>query len=229
MTLKTIAPTLFLAVAKILSTEGFVATVSSGVKGGMTTPLHAVAQPPVPAPAEHQREEGDTPEVHVKSLSSEWEKTNGGFIPRIFKKEEKRGRTRLVPDIKHVETITEYKAVVADEEERIVVVRFFAPWCRACRAAAPLFRKMAGDFSPGVKFVEVPLTKENAYLHEGLGVPSVPFAHIYHPDSGLVEEMKMNKRDIPGVQKVLGDYVAGRCEVPSFSMLDEDEIIGEFQ
>ena len=33
---------------------------------------------------------------------------------------------------------------------------------------------------PSVKFVEVPLTKENAYLHDGLGVPSLPFAQLNH-------------------------------------------------
>jgi hypothetical protein len=28
--------------------------------------------------------------------------------------------------------------------------------------------------------------KENAYLHEGLRVPSLPLAHIYDPSLGLV-------------------------------------------
>lgn len=217
---------LLLTVAAISDTQGFVSTLPS--RRETTFPLNAVADPPMPAPAEYQKEEGET-NSQSGGETSEWTKTEGGFIPKILRRKNKKSLERRKPSVEHVETIQEYKTVVADEKDHIVVVRFFAPWCRACRAAAPLFLKMAGEFSPDVKFVDLPLTKENAYLHEGLGVPSVPFAHIYHPDVGLVEEMKMNKKDLPAVQKVLGDYVVGSCEVPFFDLYDEDEAIGEFQ
>lgn len=225
-----IVTSLFLAASTILDAHGFVATKLGS--RGLALSLNAVADPPMPAPAEHQKEEED---INMQSGSdtaeSEWTATEGGFIPKILRRNDKNSQERQRTNIEHVETIQEYKTVVADEHDRIVVVRFFAPWCRACRAAAPLFRKMAGEFSPDVKFVDLPLTKENAYLHEGLGVPSVPFAHIYHPGVGLVEELKMNKKDIPAVRKVLGDYVVGSCEVPllSFDGNDDDEAIGEFQ
>uniref|UniRef100_A0A7R9VUF0 Thioredoxin domain-containing protein n=1 Tax=Pseudictyota dubia TaxID=2749911 RepID=A0A7R9VUF0_9STRA len=217
---------LLFTVSTTFEAEGFTSVVSN--RRISASPLNAVADPPVPAPAEHQKEEGDA-NTQSENESSDWTKTSGGFIPKILRRKERQERARRKPTIEHVETIQEYKTVVADENDRIVIVRFFAPWCKACRAAAPFFRKMAGDFSPDVKFVELPLTKDNAYLHEGLGVPSVPFAHIYHPDVGLVEEMKMNKKDFPAVQKVLEDYLAGSCEVPSFCFYDGDEAIGEFQ
>lgn len=225
MVLTTIA-SLLLTVATIPSTEGFIAVPESRRVHALS--LNAVADPPMPAPAEFQKEEGDTARQGSESDESEWTRTKGGFIPKILRRKDIKREDQNKPSIEHVETIQEYKAVVADENECIVIVRFFAPWCRACRAAAPLFRKMAGEFSADVKFVEVPVTKENAYLHEGLGVPSVPFAHIYHPDVGLVEEMKMNKKDIPAVRKVLGDYVVGSCDIPLLYLHDE-ESIGEFQ
>jgi hypothetical protein len=78
---------------------------------------------------------------------------------------------------------------------------------------------MAWDHSPTVKFVEVPLTKETAYIHEGLGVPSVPFGHIYHPEVGLVEEMKINKKVFKEFRETLDDYVRGSCDLPE----DEEE------
>lgn len=31
-----------------------------------------------------------------------------------------------------VRTLQEFKEIVADEEEKIVVVRFFATWCKVC-------------------------------------------------------------------------------------------------
>ena len=84
-----------------------------------------------------------------------------------------------------------------------------------------MFRKLPHDF-PGVKFVEVPLTKENAYLHKGLGVPSLPFAHLYHPDVGLVEERKINKDLFSTFKKILKTYVEGECAV-SYPEDQDDE------
>jgi hypothetical protein len=83
---------------------------------------------------------------------------------------------------------------------------------------------MNKDF-PTVKFVEVPVTKENAYLHQGLGIPSLPFAHIYQTASAttdtnssssgatLVEEMKINKHVFADFARTLGQYVNGECAI----------------
>ncbi|KAL7450843.1 hypothetical protein ACHAWC_002700, partial [Mediolabrus comicus] len=148
--------------------------------------LHSSLDMPM-RPTEEEREK-DSPKD-----TKEWKKVVGGFVPKFLKRptdDTPVGNT----SVEMVDTIQDYKRVVVDEEDRIVVVRFFAPWCKSCKAAHPHFKKLVSRHSPGVKFVEVPLTKETAYIHEGLGVPSVPFGHIYHPDAGLVEEKKINKR-----------------------------------
>ena len=38
--------------------------------------------------------------------------------------------SKLPKNVKVVKTLDEYKKVVGDERDRIVVVRFFAPWCK---------------------------------------------------------------------------------------------------
>lgn len=166
------------------------------------------------------------------SDTKEWKQVVGGFVPRFLKRggaqdggagnnDETSTTTKKNPytTVQLVDTLEDYKRVVVDERDHIVVVRFFAPWCKSCKAALPLFKKMAWDHSPTVKFVEVPLTKETAYIHEGLGVPSVPFGHIYHPEVGLVEEMKINKKVFKGFRETLDDYVRGSCDLPE----DEEE------
>lgn len=141
------------------------------------------------------------------SGGKEWKQVAGGFVPKFLKK-------GAAGAVELVDTIEDYKRVVVDEPSRIVVVRFFAPWCKSCKAAHPHFKKMVARHAPNVKFVEVPLTKETAYIHEGLGVPSVPFGHIYHPEAGLVEEMKINKRVIKDFSDALDCYVRGDCYIP---------------
>jgi hypothetical protein len=43
-------------------------------------------------------------------------------------------------------------------------------------------------------FVDVPVLESNSNLHQGLGVESIPFGHIYHPEEGLVEEKKLSRK-----------------------------------
>jgi thiol-disulfide isomerase/thioredoxin len=145
----------------------------------------------------------------------EWKQVVGGFVPKFLK----RDADMKYPSVEMVNTIEDYKRVVVDEQNQIVVVRFFAPWCKSCKAAQPLFKKMVSHHSPSVKFVEVPLTKETAYIHEGLGVPSVPFGHIYHPEVGLVEEKKINKKVFKEFREALDSYVRGSCDIP----MEEDQ------
>jgi len=183
-----------------------------------TVSLHATLTPP-PAEAEEEKEKNKK-----QNSSDEWTPTKeGNFIPNIFKRKGKQQKQRNASPITEVTDIQAYKDEVVDVPDRMVVVRFYAPWCRSCKAVEPLFKKMASQHSPSIKFVDVPVTKENAYLHEGLGIPSVPFGHIYHPDVGLVEEKKLNKKDFKEFKEVFEHYVAGECEIPS----EEDQTTTE--
>lgn len=119
-----------------------------------------------------------------------------------------------------VTTLEDYKEVVADETNKIVAVRFYAPWCRACKAAAPSFYRVARELEDKVKFVDVPVTKESTKIHQGLQVPSIPFSHVYHPDAGLVEELRMSRTRFPVFEQALKSYVSGSCEVADFNYSD---------
>ena len=216
-----------------------------------TTGLNAIAPPPMPSPfREEEKSDKDKKKGDDDSGGDDWTETSGGgvrgFVPTFLRTNTKneaeaptKTKKRSPRDlIANVETLEDYKIVVADETEKITVVRFYAKWCRSCRASEPHFHKLIHDFADphGVKFVQVPLKKENAFLHEGLGVPSVPFAHIYHPEGGLVEEMKMNKKKFSKIRTSLEQYVAGSCyledepeEEDMTDDIDDGTPIGEFQ
>ncbi len=178
------------------------------------THLHSSIDAPM-RPIEDEREK-DKESINSK----EWKQVVGGFVPRLFKRPKGGDDRPIDTSVQLIDTIQDYKKEVVDEQERIVAVRFFAPWCKSCKAAHPHFKKIVSRHSPYVKFIDVPLTKETAYIHEGLGVPSVPFGHIYHPDAGLVEEMKINKKVIGEFGDALESYVNGSCDLP----LDEESV-----
>ncbi len=64
---------------------------------------------------------------------------------------------------------------------------------QTCHAIRPSFDRVASS-NPQVTFVDVPVLESNSNLHQGLGVESIPFGHIYHPEMGLVEEMKLSRK-----------------------------------
>lgn len=56
-----------------------------------------------------------------------------------------------------------------------------------------MFDKVATSY-PEVIFLDVPVLETNSNLHQGLGVESVPYGHIYHPIQGLVTETKLSRK-----------------------------------
>lgn len=54
---------------------------------------------------------------------------------------------------------------------------------------------------------------ENAKLHQGLDVNSVPYVHLYHPTAGLVEERKLTRKHLAGFRKLLTDCQNGTCSL----------------
>jgi len=128
--------------------------------------------------------------------------------------------------LRPVNSPDEYKAEVygAAGTDTIVVVRFHAPYCKACKMIAFAYerfaKKMADSTNPAnlhrVKFVDVEILDRNDY--PDLDVPATPYGMIYHPtpDGGLemVEKAAIARRQFSKFKKVLNWYRKGMCEMP---------------
>ncbi len=90
----------------------------------------------------------------------EWKQVVEGFMPKFIGRrmgikatsasavntESADGGGPHCPTILAVDTLEDYKRVVVNERDSIVVVRFHAPWCKSCKSAFPLFSRMALDY-----------------------------------------------------------------------------------
>jgi len=176
-----------------------------------------------------KRRSGDNEDNSDDDDDDDWTPTSGGFIPNMSKltaglkkaREQKRRSTKDI--IQQVKTLEDYKRVVVDEPDSLVVVFWYAPWCRSCKAMAPKVKQLALQYDGAVKFVKVPVLPDTTPLHVGLGVPSVPFGHIYEPTVGLVEELKMNRKDFETFKEVLKTYVDGECPLPEEEEEEDEE------
>jgi thiol-disulfide isomerase/thioredoxin len=65
------------------------------------------------------------------------------------------------------------------QQERLVVVDFFAPWCAACRRLFPKLLQLAEN-NPDVLFVKVNGGDDSlSAFVESLGVNKLPYFHFY--------------------------------------------------
>lgn len=75
----------------------------------------------------------------------------------------------------------------AKEENKIIVMDFWAAWCGPCRLIAPVFEKLASDFSSQAIFVKVDVEKGQDISKE-YAVRAMP-TFIVLKDGAKVDEL----------------------------------------
>jgi thiol-disulfide isomerase/thioredoxin len=127
------------------------------------------------------------------------------------KKQQPRKKSTSSSVMQLVRTMEEFKATLRDSRKCTVAI-WTSPWCKACKSLRPAIWALAKQH-PNFKFIEIPVLDENANLHQGLEVPSVPYFHLYLPEMQLAEEEKLNRKRISMVHKMLQDYQQGECSL----------------
>eukprot|EP00522_Entomoneis_paludosa_P016638 CAMPEP_0172454164 /NCGR_PEP_ID=MMETSP1065-20121228/11233_1 /TAXON_ID=265537 /ORGANISM="Amphiprora paludosa, Strain CCMP125" /LENGTH=223 /DNA_ID=CAMNT_0013206447 /DNA_START=146 /DNA_END=817 /DNA_ORIENTATION=- len=170
--------------------------------------------PPTPAPEQHSNFEDQMRQLVQRQQQLE---------QRREKKQRRHVFGQRPAALQQVSTVADYKGVVVDEATAWTVVRFYATSCRSCRAATPAFDALVERHQNChmLNWVEVPVTRDNAPLHQALQIPSVPYGHLYHPHVGLVEEVRLTRPHLPRFQKILQSYLDGSCPL-SDQQIDPD-------
>jgi len=142
----------------------------------------------------------------------------------VYRQDQKKRTERRQSFVKVVHTLEEFNDMLMHEQDSILIVRFFANWCKACKATTPLYYSLARKLhdSSNISFVDVPITDKNVDLHQGLNIPSIPYGHIYVPDAGLVEQFRMTKKGAfrnHKVDAILSCYKQGFCNL----IVDDDD------
>merc|ERR1712216_203037 len=109
-----------------------------------------------------------------------------------------------------IEDKDQYDALIADatKENRIVVIKFFASWCRACKAMAPKIDTISEEWAD-IEFYEI-MFDNNKKLCKSLGIKVLPFIEIVAGTNGKVESFSCGPSKISQLQAKL--EVHGGCE-----------------
>jgi thioredoxin len=75
----------------------------------------------------------------------------------------------------NVEEINEFESVAdaAADDDRLVIVDFYADWCGPCKQVAPIFRQLSARFGPVAVFVKADIDDNEALAHR-FSVQKVP-------------------------------------------------------
>ncbi|GMH93922.1 hypothetical protein TrST_g7951 [Triparma strigata] len=87
-------------------------------------------------------------------------------------------------------------------------MKFYAPWCRACKGLEPKFKKIALDDESGVVFSQFDVQKNKDFV-KSLGILALPNVHFYG-DKDLVESFPCGPSKVPVLRKKLSEYVETR-------------------
>eukprot|EP00188_Purpureofilum_apyrenoidigerum_P006064 Plantae.Rhodophyta-Purpureofilum_apyrenoidigerum.ctg8728.p1 GENE.Plantae.Rhodophyta-Purpureofilum_apyrenoidigerum.ctg8728~~Plantae.Rhodophyta-Purpureofilum_apyrenoidigerum.ctg8728.p1 ORF type:complete len:162 (+),score=17.31 Plantae.Rhodophyta-Purpureofilum_apyrenoidigerum.ctg8728:63-548(+) len=113
---------------------------------------------------------------------------------------------KLVHDEDHFERI------IDESKDDIVVVKVFAPWCRACAKLAPMYEAIAPQY-PNMKFTEVNFA-DNRDLCRRLGVKAMPTFQFFTDSAGKVESYSCGPKRFPELVEKLKEFEQGYCQFP---------------
>ena len=138
-----------------------------------------------------------------------------------------RGGAIVAREIQKIADTDAYHALLADatEQNRLVVIKFYASWCRACKAMSPKFVRVAEDW-PDIEFHEI-LFDDNKKLCKSLGIKILPFMEIVAGTKGKVEGFTCGPSKISLLISKLEDTTAQYCDVDDIECTDITSFLPE--
>jgi len=128
-------------------------------------------------------------------------------------------------EINKLETREDYDALIsaAKAENRVVVIKFYASWCRACKAMAPKFARLVDDW-PEIEFYEI-LFDNNKKLCKELGIKILPYMEIIAGEAGKTESFTCGPSKISLLVSKLEDTAEKLCLVDSVECTDVSQLL----
>ncbi|CAH2293996.1 thioredoxin [Pelobates cultripes] len=96
--------------------------------------------------------------------------------------------------VRHVESLDEFKACLAEAGGKLVVVDFTATWCGPCKMIAPFFEKLSQQY-PNVVFLKVDVDDaQDVAAH--CDIKCMPTFHFYKNNEKVHEFSGANQASL---------------------------------
>lgn len=101
-----------------------------------------------------------------------------------------------------------------------MIIKFYAPWCRACKSVEPKFVQISKD----PKYENIPITfgqlsvQHNKAFVKGLGIMALPSMQIYAGAEGLVENFPCGPSKIPMLKRKITETINTKVDPNTFTL-----------
>lgn len=114
----------------------------------------------------------------------------------------------------------DHLAFLAANPDKITIIKFFAPWCRACKGLEPRYIQVKKDKKyDGLPLVFAQMTVQNNkdYI-KNLGILALPSMHIYAGSEGLVENFPCGPSKVPILKKKIAQIVNQKVDAKTYQL-----------
>lgn len=133
---------------------------------------------------------------------------------------------KIVDNIAHLSSEEDHKRFLEDNPEKLVVMKFFAPWCRACKGLEPKYKRVAnaGD-AKDVVFAQFDVQHNKKFV-KSLGILALPNVHFYSggESSKVLESFPCGPSKVPILKKKLGEYIVNNIDADGKVIARADEV-----
>ena len=139
----------------------------------------------------------------------------------LYAKPLARKQSSHVPAI--VDEDTFLAAMSKSAGDKVVAIKFYAGWCRACKTIAPRFERLAKEFGDEAAFFEIEFSA-NKDLCRRLDIKKLPCVQFFRGAEGHVATVMCGPSKFPDVRLKLEDLLGHSHhpdDVPEFTDVSE--------
>eukprot|EP00183_Erythrolobus_madagascarensis_P005932 CAMPEP_0185846726 /NCGR_PEP_ID=MMETSP1354-20130828/2267_1 /TAXON_ID=708628 /ORGANISM="Erythrolobus madagascarensis, Strain CCMP3276" /LENGTH=231 /DNA_ID=CAMNT_0028546923 /DNA_START=94 /DNA_END=789 /DNA_ORIENTATION=- len=97
--------------------------------------------------------------------------------------------------------------------DKLVVVKFYAPWCRSCRMIGKQLEKLRAKYGAQVEFYDVSFETAKPMFRE-LGIKAMPTIHMYHHHE-KIDDFSVGPARAKLIAEKVDAFVSSMPSVPS--------------
>lgn len=139
------------------------------------------------------------------------------------------GQAQLSPKgVYQINSEEEYRNLLKTHPDKLIVLKFFASFCRSCKALEPkMLAIMRDEQLEGlpILWAEFQVHRTTKDFFRTLGIITLPTIHFYDGSRGVVENFPCPPNKAPLLKKKLARFINARVDPNTYKLLEPEQVV----